>query len=138
MFTFQSRNNTETVALEFTGEATSIVTVPSHYHPRTITNQLTITYVQALPLPFVCVRVLLPPLHPLFDVGQSVCHCIMLPHTSFPYSAWLQITAGSSGVLVAKTTDGGSTQFYALEVSANGGDFLIRFSYLPGSDLVCT
>ena len=98
--TFQSRNSTETMALEFTGEATSIVTVPSQYHPGTITNQLTITYVQALPLPFVCVRVLLPPLHPLvkcWAVSLSLRHvtshffplqCVATDH------CWLQWCAG--------------------------------------------
>ena len=58
--------------------------------------------------------------------------------TTFPLcSLWLQMAAGSSGgVLVAKTADSGSTVFYGLEVTANGGDFLIRFSYLPASRTV--
>ena len=42
----------------------------------------------------------------------------------------------SGGVLVAKTSDSGSTIFYSLEVVANGVDFLIRFSYLPSSRMV--
>ena len=130
--TFQSRNNTGTVALEFTGEAASVVTVPVQYHPGTITNQLTIVYVQALAMSFA----LLPPLYPLVQLGSQLVIALCVTTHFFLCSMWLQITTGSSGVLVAKTTDGGSTQFYALEVSANGGDFLIRFSYLPGSSVV--
>lgn len=57
-------------------------------------------------------------------------------HT-FHYSVWLLMVDGTNGgVLVAKTSDSGSTIFYSLEVVANGVDFLIRFSYLPSSRIV--
>ena len=46
------------------------------------------------------------------------------------------MTDATGGVLVAKTTDSGSTTIYGLELLPNGGDFLIRFSYLPGSRTV--
>jgi len=106
--TFQIRKNTETVAMKFTEEATSIVTIPVQYHPETITNQLTITYVQALAMSFAF-------LHPLYSLVQLGGQLVIAPCVTtqfFPLcSVWLQITAGFSGVLVAKTTDGGSTQF---------------------------
>lgn len=37
---------------------------------------------------------------------------------------------------MAKSADSDSSVFYSLEVTANGGDFLIRFSYLPASRMV--
>ena len=49
------------------------------------------------------------------------------------HSLWLQPVAGSDGVLVAKTTGGGSTRFYVLALVADGGTFIIRLSYLPAS-----
>ena len=55
----------------------------------------------------------------------------------FSHSLWVLVTGDTTGgVLVAKTTDSGSTTFYALELLPNGGDFLIRFSYLPASQTV--
>ena len=51
-------------------------------------------------------------------------------------SLWLQPASGSSGVLVAKTTDGGSTKFYSLSLVADGNSYIIRFSYLPASQQV--
>ena len=60
------------------------------------------------------------------------------PHThthahAHAHSLWLQPVAGSNGVLVAKTTGGGSTRFYVLALVADGGSFIIRLSYLPAS-----
>ena len=40
----QSRNDTGTLALQFTGQADSVVVVPSQYQPQTITTQLTLRY----------------------------------------------------------------------------------------------
>ena len=37
---------------------------------------------------------------------------------------------------MAKTTDSGANTVYGLEITPNGGDFIIRFSYLPASRLV--
>ena len=42
---FQPRNDTETLALAFSGQANSLVTVPSQYHPPTVSNQLTLRYI---------------------------------------------------------------------------------------------
>ena len=42
---FQSRDDTETLALAFSGQANSLVTVPSQYHPPTVNNQLTLRYI---------------------------------------------------------------------------------------------
>ena len=51
-----------------------------------------------------------------------------------PCSLWLLMTGDSSGgVLMAKTTDSGANTVYGLEITPNGGDFIIRFSYLPAS-----
>lgn len=68
---------------------------------------------------------------------MNTCLSDKMAFHTFRYSVWLLMTDGSSGgVLVAKTSDSGSTIFYSLEVVANGVDFLIRFSYLPSSRMV--
>ena len=116
MSELQPRNNTGTIALRFSGQADSVVTLTLEDHPPIITNQLTIrlaTQKYNYFTPYI------------FATSLSLC------------SLWLLLTGDTSGgVLLAKTTDSGSTIFYGLEMMANGDDFLIRFSYLPVSRTV--
>lgn len=49
---------------------------------------------------------------------------------------WLMPVPGTSGFLVAKATLDGSTRFYTIEMAADGGSYIIRFSYLPATSQV--
>ena len=46
-------------------------------------------------------------------------------------SLWLMPESGTDGMLVAKATADGTTRFYALELVADGINYIIRLSYLP-------
>ena len=52
------------------------------------------------------------------------------------FSVWLQPEVGFGGMLVAKATSDGFTRFYALELVADGGSYIVRFSFLPDTEQV--